>query len=110
MVSSLDSQSGGPGFESRSGHLLDLFLVVPSSYPRSRLQIANWLPPASWGLQSCYVMLKLFVSKYLSVVPVNYNSWISALSTMNKPLNLFKHLKIHSLMTRTLNCKVLGNC
>ena len=55
-------------------------------------------------------MLKLFVSKYLSVVPVNYNSWISALSTMNKPLNLFKHLKIHSLMTRTLNCKVLGNC
>ena len=31
------SQSGGPGFESRSGHLLDLFSVVPSSNPRSRL-------------------------------------------------------------------------
>ena len=30
-------QSGGPGFESRSGHLLDLFSVVPSSNPRPRL-------------------------------------------------------------------------
>ena len=31
MVSASDSQSGGPGFESRSGHLLDLGSVVPSS-------------------------------------------------------------------------------
>ena len=29
--------SGGPGFESRSGHLLDLFSVVPSSNPRPLL-------------------------------------------------------------------------
>ena len=29
----LDSQSGAPGLKSRSGHLLDLFLVVPSSNP-----------------------------------------------------------------------------
>ena len=33
VVSELDSQSGTPGFESRSGHSLDLFLVVPSSNP-----------------------------------------------------------------------------
>ena len=32
-----DSQSGGPGFESRSSHLLDLFSVVPGSNPRPRL-------------------------------------------------------------------------
>ena len=37
VVSASDSQSDGPGFESRSGHLLDLFSVVPSSNPRSRL-------------------------------------------------------------------------
>ena len=30
-VSASDSQSGGTGFESRSGHLLDLCSVVPSS-------------------------------------------------------------------------------
>ena len=28
VVSVLDLQSSSPGFESRSGHLLDLFLVV----------------------------------------------------------------------------------
>ena len=33
VVSVLDSQSGAPGFESRSGHLLVLFSVVPSSNP-----------------------------------------------------------------------------
>ena len=37
VVSASDSQSGGPGSESRSTHLLDLFLVVPSSNPRPRL-------------------------------------------------------------------------
>ena len=37
VVNASDSQYGGPGFESRSGHLLDLFSVVPSSNPRSRL-------------------------------------------------------------------------
>ena len=31
VVSRSDLQSGGPGFESRSGHLLDLFSVFPSS-------------------------------------------------------------------------------
>ena len=36
VVSTSDSQSGGPGFESRSGLLLDLCSVVPSlnSWPR----------------------------------------------------------------------------
>ena len=33
VVSALDSQSGAPGFESRSDHLLVLFPVVPSSNP-----------------------------------------------------------------------------
>ena len=37
VVSASDLQSGGPGFESRSGNLLDLFSVVPSSNPRPRL-------------------------------------------------------------------------
>ena len=34
VVSVYDSQSGGPGFESRSGNLLDLFSVILSSNPR----------------------------------------------------------------------------
>ena len=37
VVSPSDSQSSGPVFESRSGHWLDLFSVVPSSNPRQRL-------------------------------------------------------------------------
>ena len=37
VVSASDSQSDGPGFESRSGHLLDLCSVVPSSNSRPRL-------------------------------------------------------------------------
>ena len=37
VVSASDSQSGGPGFESCSGHLLDLFSVVPSSNSRPHL-------------------------------------------------------------------------
>ena len=32
VVSASDSQSGGPGFESRSGHLLDLCSVVPFKF------------------------------------------------------------------------------
>ena len=36
-VSASDSQSGGPGFEARSGDLMDLFSVVPSSNPGPRL-------------------------------------------------------------------------
>ena len=31
MVSASDLQSGGPGFESNSGDLLDLLLLAPSS-------------------------------------------------------------------------------
>ena len=34
VVSAYDLQSGGPEFESRSGNLLDLFLVILSSNPR----------------------------------------------------------------------------
>ena len=37
VVSASDLQSGGPRFESRSGHLLDLCSVVPSSNSRPRL-------------------------------------------------------------------------
>ena len=54
------------------GHLLDLFLVVPSSNPPPLL-LANWLLPASSGFLSCYVIFGLFVSifSYLSEVLVN---------------------------------------
>ena len=33
MLNVLDLQSSSPGFESHSGHLLDLFSVVLSSHP-----------------------------------------------------------------------------
>ena len=49
VVSASDWQAGGPGFESRSGQLLDLCSFVPSLNSRPRLLITNWLPFASWG-------------------------------------------------------------
>ena len=60
------------GSESHFGHLLDLFLVVPSSNPPPLL-LANWLLSASSGFLSCYVIFGLFVSifSYLSEVLVN---------------------------------------
>ena len=39
VVRASDSQPDGHGFESRSDYLLDLFSVVPSSYPRPCLYI-----------------------------------------------------------------------
>ena len=45
--------------------LLLLLLLLLLNY------LANWLPPASWGFKSCYLVFELFVSKYLSGVPVN---------------------------------------
>ena len=51
VVSALDSQSGGLGFESPSGDLLDFFSVVQSLKPRPLLQIKSQLveSAASWG-------------------------------------------------------------
>ena len=54
MVRVSDLQSGGPRFKFRFGHLLDLFLVV--------------LPV---GVLNSVVLFELFVSKYLSGVPVD---------------------------------------
>ena len=47
------------------------------------LLIANWLPPASWGFQSCYVVFEISVSKY-------WTSFckLAVLSIIKKPLNL----------------------
>ena len=72
VVRALDSQSGGPGFGSRSCHLLDLFgylefklsaTLVNSQRVASSCKLSFFL--------SCYVIFELFVSKYLSGVPVN---------------------------------------
>ena len=43
-----------PGFEYRFRELLDLFWVVPSSNPRSRLYVTNWLPSSTVSLYSNY--------------------------------------------------------
>ena len=40
--------------------------------PRSERPLLAGKPPASWGFEFCYVIFELlFVSKYLSGVPVN---------------------------------------
>ena len=69
MVNASDSQSGSPGFESRSGHLLDL--LSGRSEFKSSVTLVNSQLVASWGFKSCYVVFELFVSKYSSGVPVN---------------------------------------
>ena len=75
MVSASDSHSGGPGFESCSGHLLGLFSVVPSSNPRPHVSIANWLPPASWGFKSCYGVF--VVSGSLAILSCGHSCMMS---------------------------------
>ena len=59
---------------SRSGELLDLLLVVPSSNPWPH-QLVNSQLIASYQLRFliplCYVVFELLVSKYLTGVPVN---------------------------------------
>ena len=49
-----------PGFDSRSGHLLDLFSVVPSSNPRQLVQ-----PSARWGflILLCSICIIFFSSE-----------------------------------------------
>ena len=47
MVNALDSQSTGPGFDSLSGHLVDLFLVRPEFKSSAMLvnsQLVRLLP------------------------------------------------------------------
>ena len=47
------------------------------------LLIANWLPPASWGFQSCYVVFEIFVSEYLTSF-----CKLAVLSIIKKTFNL----------------------
>ena len=43
------------------------------------------LRSVSWGVKSCYVLFGLFVSNYLTGVPVNYVDKLSVLSTFICP-------------------------
>ena len=61
------SQSVGPGFESRSGRLLDLFSVVPNSNPRS----TGCLLPVGVFTPVTLYLNYLFLSQYLIGLPVN---------------------------------------
>ena len=58
VVSVLDLQFGDPGFKFRSGHLWDLFLVIPRSNPPG-------------VLNPVMLYLNYLFFKYLSGVPVN---------------------------------------
>ena len=58
VVSVLDLQFGDPGFKYHSGHLLDLFLVIPRSNPPG-------------VLNTVMLYLNYLFFKYLSGVPVN---------------------------------------
>ena len=55
MVSALDSKSNNLKFKSCSGHLLDLFQVVPGSTPWLHLYIANWSASCQLGFLTCSV-------------------------------------------------------
>ena len=66
MVTALDSQSDGPRFESRSGHLVDFFSVVPSLSP----QPTGCLLPVGVFNPVMFCLSYLF-QKYLDGVPVN---------------------------------------
>ena len=68
VVSVSDSQSDGPGFESRSGHYLDFFLgslEFKSSATLVNSQLVCLRPVGI--LNNCYVQFELFVSVVCSV-------------------------------------------
>ena len=55
------------------------------SHVHAQMQIVCWLLPISSVFQSCDVVFELFVSKYLSGLPINQLDKLSALSTISKP-------------------------
>ena len=58
MVSVSNHNPAVPGSSpALAGDFLDLFSDVPSSNPRPPLQIANWLPPTSWGFNPVILYL-----------------------------------------------------
>ena len=66
MVSVSDSQSSGPGFESRSGHRRDLFLGSPEFKSSPTLVNSQLVCLRPVGiLNNCYVQFELFVSVVL---------------------------------------------
>ena len=71
-----------PRFESLSGHLLDLFSVVPSF--KSSATLANNKLVASCQLEFFLLCFIWFVSNYLSGVPVNKLNKLNTLSAINK--------------------------
>ena len=68
VVSESDSQFGGTRFESCFDHFLDL-LSGRSEFKSSATSVNNQLV-ASCQMGFCYVLFELFISKYLSGVPV----------------------------------------
>ena len=68
VVSESDSQFGGTRFESCFDHFLDL-LSGRSEFKSSATPVNNQLV-ASCQMGFCYVLFELFISKYLSGVPV----------------------------------------
>ena len=70
----LDSQSGGPGFESRSGYLLYYFVLGHPEFKSPAMLINSQLLASCqlrFLIHAVMLYLNLFVSKYLSGVPVN---------------------------------------
>ena len=67
MVRTLALTSKVSGFKTRSGHSLNLFLLVPGSTSRPHLQIANWFAPG----QLC---------RFLAVVVVEFCRFIDCVS------------------------------
>ena len=62
----LDSQSSSPEFESHSGDLMDLFLVILCSNPRPHLVKSQLVASCQLGFKN-----PVFDSKYLSGVLAN---------------------------------------
>ena len=62
MVSASDSQSGGAGVKSLSGHLLDLLSVVPSSNSRpNSKKPTGCLPPVEVSNPVMFYLDSLFL-------------------------------------------------
>ena len=114
MVSASASQSGGPGFESRPGHLLDFSSVVPSSNPRPVGVLNPVLLHLNYLFSKYLLIVKRFGSlrerRYISVYYYYYYSWLGkSLSTWYISLSLVV-ITENPVMNSSRRCLRMASC
>ena len=79
MVRTLALRSGVPGFTTRYGHSLNLFLVIPGLTSRPHLLITNWFASGQLGFFTVFVVVVVvffcFVDCISLALKSTYGEW-----------------------------------